>query len=88
MNKYIMRLKFPDTQAGIKGLKRDVSDVILSGSEDGFLFEIEWIHKAERLNVNIETIPVTLVGKNIPSGIPGGSLIALFKNYLTLLRGG
>ena len=86
MNRLLMKMKYADTQAGLKGLQRGVSDLIQEGRENGFLFEVEWISKAEKKGSSIVTIPVTIKDKVVPSGVPGGDIRKLFGAYLRLFR--
>jgi glycosyltransferase involved in cell wall biosynthesis len=86
MNIVLMRMKHADTQAGLKGFHRAVSGMILEGKEHGFLFEVEWILRAEKAGVSIATIPVKINEKTIPSGVPGGDVWKLLRTYFRLFR--
>lgn len=49
-----------DTQCGAKALRRGVGRLIsMFALVDGFAFDVEWLHLAQRLGVNIEPVPVT-----------------------------
>lgn len=81
INKNILGLKNIDTQAGLKGIKgQEVADLLLSIGHNGFLFEIEFIQKAEKRGIAISSVDVVLredvkivnvslatIGKNIIS---------------------
>jgi glycosyltransferase involved in cell wall biosynthesis len=86
MNRYLMGLKHADTQAGFKALHREYAEVILNGRQLGFLFEVEWINNLEKMDVPILSIPIVLKRENAPSGVPGGDVVSLLKNYLKLLH--
>ncbi len=84
-NQLFFRLKHPDTQAGLKGIQSNIKDLILSGKEDGFLFEIEWIKKAEKRNLIIGSIPIELVEGKQLSSVGSTTLLQLAIAYFRLL---
>jgi glycosyltransferase involved in cell wall biosynthesis len=59
MNRYILRLPQPDTQAGLKGFSQRGKEIFLQTRISGFLYDTEFITKAFRSNsCRIETISV------------------------------
>ena len=61
LNKYFLGLKHYDTQAGLKALKKGKATEILSRvATNGYLFEIEFISKAEKEELFILSVPVVL----------------------------
>lgn len=86
MNRLLMGMKHPDTQAGLKGFNRQVANLIQEGKENGFLFEVEWIQKVEKAGIAITSIPVKINVDALPSGVPGGDIWKLLNAYLRLFR--
>lgn len=61
LNRYFLRLKHYDTQAGLKALKKGkASEILGMVATNGFLFEIEFISKAEKNDLVIVGVPVEL----------------------------
>ena len=85
MNKYLLRMKHPDTQAGLKGLDDSMKNLVLASTMNGFLFEIEWIKNAEKRSINIQAMEVQLITESIPSGVSTGNLIKLISDYIRLI---
>lgn len=85
LNQWLLGLEFPDTQGGIKGIGPKAIPILLEGKENGFLFEIEWIKKAQKIKLKSGTIPVTLDPEISFSSFEIGSLLNLGWRYLRLL---
>ncbi|MCB0646548.1 MAG: glycosyltransferase family 2 protein [Saprospiraceae bacterium] len=61
LNKYFLGLKHYDTQAGLKAMKKGkASEILGMVATNGFLFEIEFISKAEKNGLVIVGVPVEL----------------------------
>lgn len=61
----IVRGDHPDTQCGLKGFRSDVARVLFGRSRiDGFAFDVEIIHLAERYGLRIETVPVEVINSD------------------------
>lgn len=83
-NSILFRLNHPDTQAGLKGINSRHKEIILSGKEDGFLFEVEWIRKAEKEKLSIGAIPISLVEGKQLSSVGNTTIFQLGIAYLRL----
>lgn len=84
-NRRIIGLRHPDTQAGLKAVNRKGREIILSGEEKGFLFEVEWIRKAENEKLHISTQEVKLKEGVSFSGIISLRPLKLILSYLRLI---
>lgn len=61
VNRHLLGIKHFDTQAGLKGMRvGKATDILKAVRIDGFLFEIEFIMKAERMGLHISTVKVDL----------------------------
>src|SRR5439155_775550 len=53
--------RFRDTQCGLKGFRADAARVLFSHARiDGFAFDVELLHLAERYGLSITEVPVAL----------------------------
>ena len=60
-NRYLLRMNYSDTQAGLKGFNRKGRFIFLSTCIDTYLFDLEFVYKAcHHLALVIEEIPVKL----------------------------
>lgn len=60
-NRYLLRMNYSDTQAGLKGFNRKGRFVFLSTCIDTYLFDLEFVYKAcHHPALVIEEIPVKL----------------------------
>ncbi|MEZ5280393.1 MAG: glycosyltransferase [Acidimicrobiales bacterium] len=59
---YVVLLgQYRDTQSGLKGLRSDAADLIFSRTlVDGFAFDVEVLHLAERFRLTLTEVPVVL----------------------------
>lgn len=55
-NALFLRLKIHDTQGGLKGFNQVGKTVFLSTKVNSFLFDTEFIYKAQRKNLNIQAV--------------------------------
>lgn len=55
-NAYLLRLKIRDTQGGLKGFNRKGQNVFLTTKVNSFLFDTEFIFKAQKEHLNIQAI--------------------------------
>ncbi len=61
LNQRLLRLPVPDTQAGLKGFRREVRSVFLATTIRRYLFDLEFIHLLSRQkDVHVEGVPVRL----------------------------
>jgi glycosyltransferase involved in cell wall biosynthesis len=60
MIKKVIQLSITDTQCGLKGLSYKAKTLLISGSIDRYLFDLEFIYKAEKENYSLKTIPISL----------------------------
>jgi hypothetical protein len=86
MIRTIIRLQITDTQCGLKGLQRDAKDLLLSGTIDRYLFDLEFIYKAERKGLKLKAIPITLREGVQFSKVKWTIISGEFKNFLKILR--
>ena len=56
MNRFLMRLKSTDTQAGFKAFNDVGKSIFLMTTIDGFLFDTEFVKYSERNNLTIKSI--------------------------------
>lgn len=60
INKNVLGLSITDTQCGLKGFNQKGREVFLNTTIDTFLFDAEFIKMAERKQLNIKSVLVTL----------------------------
>lgn len=61
INAGLLRLKVDDTQAGLKGFRREVRDIFLSTTIDRYLFDLEFIYRlSEKEGIRILGYPIAL----------------------------
>ena len=58
INSKILKLNFKDTQAGLKGMNNRSLPVMLHTTINGFLFDLQFIKKAEEQRLRIHALPV------------------------------
>ncbi|RMH76259.1 MAG: hypothetical protein D6683_10285, partial [Actinomyces sp.] len=78
---------YRDTQCGLKGFRSDVARVLFgAGVVEGFAFDIELLHLAERYGLSVREIPVELVhsATSTVSALSDG--IAVFADILRIRR--
>ena len=72
--------RFRDTQCGLKGFRADAARVLFSHARiDGFAFDVELLHLAERYGLSITEVPVAL--RSSP-----GSSVRFGPDALRMLR--
>ena len=72
--------QYRDTQAGCKGFRSDVADLIFSAARlNGFSFDIEIFHLVERWRLTLKEIPMTISETN-------ESTVRLVADTMQLLR--
>lgn len=60
-NRYLLRMKYADTQAGLKGFSRKGRSVFLSTRINTYLFDWEFVYKAShRPDLTVRDVPVKL----------------------------
>ncbi len=82
-NKYFLRLQYPDTQCGIKLISHTAKETFLAVKNNGFLFEVEFIKKAEK-TLKIDVQEVTLRTQTILKNVKASTLFNLLLEYLKL----
>ncbi len=58
INSKVLKLNFKDTQAGLKGMNNRSLPVMLHTTINGFLFDLQFIKKAEQQRLRIHALPV------------------------------
>lgn len=57
--------RYRDTQCGLKAFRRDVAEVVFAHARlDGFAFDVELFHLAERYQLSLVEVPVTVAHSN------------------------
>lgn len=82
-NQYLLRLKYPDTQCGIKLISHKVKAHFLDIKTNGFLFEVEFIKKIDH-TFKIDAQIVTLRQQTVLRNIKTKTLVKLLKEYFTI----
>lgn len=85
LNRYILRLKYPDTQCGLKAINSKAIDIFKTTKQNGFLFEIEFVKKAQK-SLQINTLPVKLHTQTTLKNVSLQTLIKQLKDYKKLLK--
>ncbi len=83
-NKWLLRMRNPDTQAGIKGVRGRGIEAIKSTLISGFLYEIEWIRNAEKNDLKMASVQVSIRETITLSSISGKKLHTQIINYIRL----
>lgn len=87
MNRFLLRLKIADAQAGLKGFNQHGRNILLSTHIDGFMYDSEFIYKAGRHpQINIASLDITCRPGICFSSFRLKLLIKEFRNYLQILR--
>ncbi len=90
INATLLRLKVDDTQAGLKGFRKNVKDVFLSTTIDRYLFDLEFIYfLSKSKNLKIVGFPISLRSGISFSQMNRGILMEEAGNFLKIwLKGG
>ena len=59
-NTWILGLKIRDTQGGLKGFNRAGREIFLTTRVNSFLFDTEFIYKAQKQKANIQAVPASI----------------------------
>lgn len=79
----LLDLNYLDTQAGIKGMRREAAAAILWQLHDkGFAFDVELLYLAQRKGLTIREIPV----KVSPEHVKTPSSVRLFRDPLKMFK--
>ncbi len=88
MNKFILRMKVSDAQAGLKGFNMMGRDILLGTTIDGFLYDSQFMYKAGKRNrLKIGTVPVFCRPGITFSAFRFKLLLKELKNYLQIIKG-
>jgi glycosyltransferase involved in cell wall biosynthesis len=83
INRLLLAKHITDTQAGIKGLRREVLPEVLQTKTNSFVFEIELIRKLIKKKIHIKSVDVYANSSIIFSDF---SLKVLFREVVSLSR--
>jgi glycosyltransferase involved in cell wall biosynthesis len=83
INYFIFNGRFNDTQAGLKGYSQDGVQLVKSGKINGFLFEIEYLLQAIKLNLTFAQVEVT-PRKNLK--VQNVKVRIIYSNLLTYIK--
>lgn len=59
-NNWVLGLKITDTQGGLKGFNRAGREIFLTTRINSFLFDTEFIYKAQKQKMNIQAVPTRI----------------------------
>lgn len=82
----LIRISITDTQCGLKGLNAAAKPLLLSGTIDRYLFDLEFIYKAERRKLRLKAVPVRLRDGVQFSAVNWKILFAEAGNFLRIWR--
>lgn len=83
LNGLLFGLKIKDTQGGLKGFNSTGREVFLKTSVNRYLFDLEFIQKASKANLNLKAVDVMLKPDII---LPTPSATILLKELNNLVR--
>lgn len=85
-NQYLLGMKFPDTQAGLKGFGLSGKEIFLSTRIDAYLFDWEFVYKASQISsLTIGNVLVQLNTDVVFSRFVVSSYITELKYYCHVL---
>ncbi|NIG56979.1 glycosyltransferase [Chitinophaga sp. Cy-1792] len=88
MNKFILRLKVNDAQAGLKGFNMIGRDILLDTTIDGFLYDSEFMYRAgKRPRIRMAGVPVYCRPGITFSAFKMKLLFKELRNYLKIVAG-
>ncbi len=85
MNRSLMKLHTGDTQAGLKGFKKQLKAQFLSTRINGFLFDLEFLKKIKKEKIEAELVEIELRENVHLSELKLSGLFKELLNYLSLL---
>lgn len=86
LNEILMGIENADTQCGLKGFNNSARELFLSGEINGFLFDLEFLKKAEKkTKLKRSYIPISLRENIIFSQVRFKIIFAELKNYFRIL---
>ncbi len=78
-----------DTQCGLKAFRSDVARSLFSRSRiDGFAFDVELFHLAERDGLSVEEVPVRVANAERSSVRVARDGLVLVRDLARIVRGG
>ncbi len=78
-----------DTQCGIKAFRSDVAHLLFGKAHiDGFAFDVEIFHMAERYHLSLEEVPVSVENSTVSTVHIVRDTRLLVRDLLRVLRGG
>jgi glycosyltransferase involved in cell wall biosynthesis len=87
MIRLLIKLQITDTQCGLKGLRKEAKELLISGSIDRYLFDLEFIYRAEKTALRLQTIPVSLREGVVFSKVKWRIMLDELNNFLKILKG-
>jgi glycosyltransferase involved in cell wall biosynthesis len=86
-NKFILGLKYPETQGGLKGFNENGKKIFLRTTIDEFLFDTEFIYRASlEKDINIVNIHGFTREGIKPNKVPFKVIRKEFLNFIKILR--
>lgn len=86
MIRSLIGLKITDTQCGLKGINQNAKPLLLSGSINRYLFDLEFIYQAEKQQYRINTIPIELREGVVFSSVKWKIIFGEMVNFLKILK--
>lgn len=87
MIRLLIKIKITDTQCGLKGLKKEAKGLLISGTIDRYLFDLEFIYRAEKKGLPIQAIPVGLREGVVFSKVKWRIMLEELNNFFKILKG-
>lgn len=82
---FFFSLPVNDTQAGLKGFSKKGKEVLMQTTISRYLFDLEMIFLAGRIDVKVKSVPISLRGKIDASNMKPGILLTEFFNFLKIV---
>jgi glycosyltransferase involved in cell wall biosynthesis len=87
LNKFMLGLKYSETQGGLKGFNEKGKEIFLRTTIDEFLFDTEFIYRA---SLDKDIITVSILGATRqeirPNRVPLKVIIREIRNFIKILR--
>ena len=85
INGMLLNLQVNDTQAGLKGFRKELKEVFLSTTIERYLFDLEFVYLLSKKHIKIATVPVQLRTGITFSKVNRKVLLQEAKNFLRIL---
>lgn len=86
MIRSLIGLKITDTQCGLKGINQPSKALLISGSIDRYLFDLEFIYRAEKQKFRLTTIPIDLREGVVFSAVKWKIIMGEMANFMKIWK--